>query len=130
MSNTGKQKDIAEILKAAATENKIACARIFEIIKDNSFFPDIAGIAMNENKIKITVCQLGLFGHSNGKNIPACEKISEKLEDIIYENLESGKLPCPAAWNIAEKMKMKKMDVAAACEKMGIKINKCQLGAF
>ena len=85
---------------------------------------------MDENKIKITVCQLGLFGYPEGKKIPVCDKVSEKLEDIIYDNLDSGKLPCAAAWSIAEKMKMKKPDVAAACEKFGIKINKCQLGAF
>jgi len=130
MDNTDKKTDIAEILKDAVRDDKIPCAKVFEILGEYSFFPDIAGLAMNHNKIKISVCQLGLFGYPEGKNIPVCETVSEELEDEIFDNLEDEKLPCAAAWNIASKMKIKKLDVSAACEKLGIKISKCQLGAF
>lgn len=130
MSNTSGKKDITEVLKTAATDNKLACAKVFEIISEHSIFPDIAGFTMNNNKIKITHCQLGLFGYPEGKKIPDCGEVSKDLENNIYEALEEGKLPCAAAWNIAAGMKIKKIDVTAACEKLGFKVNKCQLGAF
>ena len=130
MSNTDEKKDIIEILQEASIDNKLACAKVFESINKYSFFPDIAGFTMNQYKIKITFCQLGLFGYPDGKNIPSCETVSQELEDEIYTFTDNSRLACAAAWNIASRMKIKKMDVAAACEKLGIKINKCQLGAF
>ncbi len=130
MSNTNEKIDIIEILKAATTDNKIACAKVFEVIREHTIFPDIAGFTLNQNKIKLNVCQLGLFGYPEGKNIPECENVSDELEDKIYSHLEDGKLPCAAAWNIASELNMKKPEVTAACEKLKIKINKCQLGAF
>jgi len=130
MSNINEKKDIVEILKTAATDDKIACAKVFEVINEHSIFPDIAGFTMNHYKLKINFCQLGLFGYPEGKKIPGCEAVSENLEDEIFDQLENEKLPCAAAWNIAAKLKIKKLEVTAACEKLGIKINKCQLGAF
>lgn len=130
MSNTSGEKNITEILKTAAADNSLACAKVFEISSEHTIFPDIAGITMTHNKIKITHCQLGLFGYPEGKKIPDCGEVSKELEHNIYDALENKKLPCGAAWNIAAEMKIKKIDVTAACEKLGIKINKCQLGAF
>ncbi len=130
MNNTSDKLDIVEILKNESADDRISCARVFEVIKEYTFFPDIAGFALTQNKIKLTFCQLGLFGYPEGKNIPVCESVSEELEDMIYSNIEDEKLPCAAAWNIAVELKIKKLEVTAACEKLGIKINKCQLGAF
>lgn len=130
MGDTQKKTDILEILKAASSDNKIACAKVFELIKEYTFFPDIAGFTLNQNRIKISFCQLGLFGFPEGKKIPEYQNVSEELEDRIFEFLEDDRLPCAAAWNIASEMNLKKPEVTAACEKLGIKINKCQLGAF
>jgi len=128
--DTNKKIDIVEVLQSASSDNALSCAKTFEVIREYSFFPDIAGFTMKQYKIKITHCQLGLFGYPDGKNIGICENVPETLEDKILISLEGEKLPCAAAWNIASEMKIKKMDVTAACEKLGIKINKCQLGAF
>jgi hypothetical protein len=130
MSDTSNKLDIVEIMKNASVDGRIQCAKVFEVIKEYTFFPDIAGFTLTQNKIKLTHCQLGLFGFPEGKNIPACESLSEELEDKIYSSIEDEKIPCAAAWNIAAELKIKKSEVTAACEKLGIKINKCQLGAF
>ena len=123
--------DIADILKKEAVDDKIPCAKVFEISRKFTFFPDIVGIAMDQQKIKITHCQLGLFGYPEGKNISIAESVSEELEDKIFIFLdENDKLPCIAAWDIASEFKISKSDVTAACEKLGIKISHCQLGAF
>ena len=128
----GEEKlDIADIIQKEAVDNKISCAKIFEVSRKYIFFPDIVGIAMNQQKIKITHCQLGLFGYPDGKRITIAESVPEALENKIYVFLdEDEKLPCIAAWDIAEELKISKSDVTAACEKLGIKIGHCQLGAF
>jgi len=122
--------DIADVLREKAVDNSISCAKVFEIIREFTFFPDIVGIAMNQQKIEITHCQLGLFGYPEEKRITGLESVPEALEDKIYFFLEDDKLPCIAAWDIASELKITKSEVTAACEKMGIKIGYCQLGAF
>jgi len=125
-----KKLNIEDVLKENAVDNKLSCAKVFEIAIGNSFFPDIAGIAMNQQKIKITHCQLGLFGYPDGKKITKAESVSEALEGAIFFYMEDDKLPCVAAWDIAAELKISKLEVAAACEKLEIKIGFCQLGAF
>jgi len=52
------------------------------------------------------------------------------LERAIREAVTDGRLSCDASWKIAKEFKMAKIRVSAACEKLGIKISHCQLGAF
>jgi len=126
-----KKIDIMDILKENAVDNKISCAKLFEIVNNYTVFPDIVGIAMNQQNIKITHCQLGLFGYPDGKKIIKAESVPQGLEDQIYFYLEEDdKLPCIAAWDIAAELKISKSEVVGACEKLGIKIGHCQLGAF
>lgn len=122
--------DINDILKYSANEGRISCAEAFRLVNEHSVFPDILGIAMDNNKIKIKECQLGLFGHNGNKLVKPSETVSEELKEHIFEHLEDEKLPCAAAWAIATEMKISKLEVACACEKEKIKIYKCQLGAF
>lgn len=130
MCSSDGKKNIIDLLQASAVDNRLPCARVFEICNEISVFPELAGITMDNCNLRITFCQLGLFGYPDGKNIPVCESVPKKLEEEIFSYLENDKLPCAAAWNIAGSMKIKKTDVSAACEKLGIKIGKCQLGAF
>lgn len=123
-------KDIGEILESEARDSKLPCAKVFDLISRHTVFPDIAGMAMNQRKLKITQCQLGLFGYPDGKRIPVCDTVQENLKVNIDRHLEDGRISCLAVWGIAEEMKLSRGDVAAACEKLGIRVNKCQLGAF
>jgi hypothetical protein len=123
--------NIQTLVKEKSNDGKISCAELFNFVKEYTIFPDLLGQCVTHENIKITHCQLGLFGYENKKKIvePA-ENITEELENKIYSSLEEGILPCAASWAIAEEFKIKKMDVASACEKLKIKIKKCQLGAF
>ncbi|MCP4683090.1 MAG: hypothetical protein GY864_12210, partial [Desulfobacterales bacterium] len=64
------------------------------------------------------------------KTVQPAPSISEDLEKAIFNGLINDRLSCKVAWEIAEKMDIKKMEVSRACEGMGIKISSCQLGAF
>jgi len=82
-------------------------------------------------KIRLVKCQLGLFGYTPDKSIvkPA-EKVSPELESAIRSRLEDERLPCVAAWQLADEFSLKKLDVSCAAEALGLKIKPCQLGAF
>jgi hypothetical protein len=44
--------------------------------------------------------------------------------------MEDDRISCKSAWNVATRLNLAKIDVSNACEALGIKICKCQLGAF
>jgi hypothetical protein len=72
-----------------------------------------------------------LFGYGPRKSIvkPAAS-VNPAFERTIREALVNDRLPCKRAWEIAERLGIRKMKVSAACDAMGIKIRPCQLGAF
>ncbi len=82
-------------------------------------------------EIEISKCQLGLFGYSPEKMVvKAAEAVQPDLEKAIRSALMNDRLPCAAAWSIAETSGMPKMAVSSACEALKIKVKPCQLGAF
>jgi hypothetical protein len=56
--------------------------------------------------------------------------VSAEVEAAIKNALVDDRLTCAAAWKIAEENGIAKLDVANACETLGVKIASCQLGAF
>ena len=130
MTSANNKSDISEIVRAAAIDGHITCARGLELSGETGYTPAEIGDAMDDNKIRITLCQLGLFGYDGGKKIKPSDVANKNVEDAINAGLVDGKISCDAIWRIAEELRIKKFDVACACEKIKIRINKCQLGAF
>lgn len=122
---------LAKAIQEAAESVRIPCARVFETASELGVSPAEAGRTVDLLKIKITQCQLGLFGYSPDKSIvePA-EEVSPELESAIRGRLAGQRLACAEAWEIARELNLKKMDVSSAAEALGIKIKPCQLGAF
>ena len=122
---------VAKAVTEAADSGQISCAQVFKIAAKTGVSPAEAGKTVDLLKIKLAKCQLGLFGYKPQRVIvkPA-DKVSPELESAIRGRLVDERLPCAQAWQIAEEMNLKKMDVSCAAEALGIKIKPCQLGAF
>ncbi|MBP7737448.1 MAG: hypothetical protein KA369_15815 [Spirochaetes bacterium] len=125
------KEQLIEAIKGKAIAGTISCAASFAIAGELSVDTLEVGRALDDMGIEIIKCQLGLFGYKPEKKVvkPA-ESVSEEMKKEITACLKEGRLPCADAWAIAKKLKVAKMDVSAACEKLGIKITSCQLGAF
>lgn len=121
------KKEILEQVK----NNSIACKKAEEIAGEMGFSLEETGRTIDILNIKITKCQLGLFGYGETQKIvqPAKE-IPPELKQEITSSLEDEKLSCKAAWEIAKKLNIARTKVAATCEALNIKIKPCQLGAF
>ena len=124
-------ENIAKAVEKKSIDGMITCADA-EIIADalRVTMRDV-GLTVDMMEIRISKCQLGLFGYSPEKMIvkPA-DGVSDVLEKSIREALLNGRLPCAAAWNIATQFGIPKIKVSAACEALKIKVKPCQLGAF
>jgi len=123
--------ELLEAVKSRAQEGTMPCAVAFEVAEQLNVEPSEVGFTLDHLGIKIIKCQLGLFGYKPKKAIvePA-DKVPYSLERAINERLKHGRLYCKDAWAIAAEQGLRKMQVSAACETLGIKISNCQLGAF
>lgn len=57
-------------------------------------------------------------------------EIRDKVAEEIKKNAIKGKLPCPTARMIAEKLGISYKDVGEAADRLNVKITNCQLGCF
>ena len=130
-SNSEPDPRIISALKQRASADGVPCAVAFKIASDLNVIPSLVGKTVDLLELRLKKCQLGLFGYEPDKRIvkPA-ETVSAELEAAIQSELTAERLPCEKAWDIAKRLGITKMAVSSACEKVGIKINTCQLGAF
>ncbi len=56
--------------------------------------------------------------------------VEQELEERVKKALVGGKLPCAAALNIAQGLKIPPKHVGDAANELNIKLAKCQLGCF
>jgi hypothetical protein len=122
---------IAAKVREKMSDDILSCGAAHVIAKELNVAASEVGITLDLLEVRIGKCQLGLFGYGGKKRIvrPA-DKVEPELQKEIESLLVDGRLPCKAAWDIAEKFKMKRLYLANACEKLNLKINSCQIGSF
>jgi hypothetical protein len=122
---------IAEKVREKMSDGTLSCGAAHVIAEELGVAASEVGITLDLLEVRIGKCQLGLFGYGEKKRIvkPA-DKVGPELQKEIENSLVDGRLPCKAAWDITEKFKMKRLDLANACEKLKLKINSCQIGSF
>lgn len=122
---------IAASLKAEAQDGRISCTLAHEIADDLEVLPAEVGKAADLLEYRIVDCQLGLFGYLPEKKIAKpLEEVPEKLKEQILRRATDGKISCAACWGIAHVLGLDKLTVGSACESLGVKVVRCQLGAF
>jgi hypothetical protein len=130
-SKAGIAAAVREGLETAAPAGTLTCAAAFKLSADLEKPPAEIGKAADLLGIRLVKCQLGLFGYAPEKKIvrPAAA-VDPALADAIRAALQGGRLSCRLAWELAERFRIPKMNVSAACEALGLKVKPCQLGAF
>jgi hypothetical protein len=97
--------------------------------------PLAVGMAANEADIRISRCQLGLFGYgpkSEGKHkiVHAMDKVPERLAARIRATAGDDGIDCASIWQIADDLGYLRIETASAVEAMGLRVSRCQLGCF
>ncbi len=123
--------DLQERLLAAMPADGLPCATAFALSTQLNITPTQIGNTADLHGVRLTKCQLGLFGYQPRKKCiePKVPSLPE-LEQALVATQDHGRISCTQVWNIAERLNLPKMEVSAACEALKIKISACQLGAF
>jgi hypothetical protein len=113
----------------------LPCAQAFAIAQALALDPLAVGRAADEADIRISCCQLGLFGYgpkAEGKHkiVHAMDDVPEHLSALLRAGAEGGEIPCASVWHAAAELHVSRLEAAGACEAMGLRVSPCQLGCF
>lgn len=122
---------IADAVRARAEDGLVTCTDAHRIARDLHVSPAAVGANIDLLEQRIAKCQMGLFGHGPQRKIlqPA-DSVAPELADALKRLAVDGRIACKDCWDAATVFGMPRMAVAAACERLGLKIRPCQLGAF
>ena len=130
-NGTGIDPAIAEALDTKSEGGRITCRDAHDIADDLAVPPEAVGLTIDLKGIKISICQLGLFGYGPQRTAEVeAPPVSPVMKEAMEAALIDGRLPCLSAWNLAEQFGITKLELFAACEKLKIKLSSCQLGTF
>jgi len=123
--------EIAKRLKTKTREGRISCEDAHAVAAALKVSPRNVGIAIDLLEARIVDCELGLFGSGVPQPKGGLSAEAEKLlRQAVEAALVQGRLPCAAAWKIADTLGIAKIALKPVCDRMNIKINRCQLGTF
>lgn len=122
---------IAAAIAERASDQGITCAAAHKIAEALSIEPAEIGKTIDLLEKRIRKCQLGLFGYQPQRRIlkPASQ-VPAALSESLRAASPQGCIACRRVWEIAEKFSISRLEAAAACEALDLKIAPCQLGAF
>ena len=128
---TAANQAVAEQVRQYISDERITCAHAHKIASDLNVHPSEVGVTLDLLEVRLTECQLGLFGYGPQRRIiTAAETVSSDLKSAINSALEDNRLSCAESWRIAEEFGISRMEIASALEALKVKITPCQLGAF
>lgn len=118
-------------IKLAAQNDLLSCASAFKLSEELGITRAETGDYADQLGLRLTKCRIGLFGYGKGiRLVKKLDKIDKKLEKKIKELSEDKKISCENLFKVAGELNTSLVEVGSACETAGIKITKCQLGAF
>ena len=94
------------------------------------------GDLATENGLKISRCQLGLFGYAAKKGMPGFRKV-QKLDSVpaeaeaaVQKSADNGNIACADLWQIGASTNLSRNDMGNIAETLSLKVSPCQLGCF
>lgn len=116
-------------------DGQLPCATAHELAHEFDVEPLAVGQVANEANIRISRCQLGLFGYgpkAEGKHkiVHAMEDVPERLAARLRAAAGEDGIACDAIWQIADELGYLRIEASSAVEAMGIRVSRCQLGCF
>jgi len=106
-------------------DGKLSCLKAFKVARLIGMKPKDMDAVTKSMNIKITNCELGVFGKLNFTD----------SEEIIYDKLSQNfnqgkKVDCEVAWFAARDKGLSLKKVGSTINNSDIKVRHCQLGCF
>jgi hypothetical protein len=136
-------QEIKQAMMERLEDGQLPCNQAFAIAQSFGAEPLTVGMMANEAGIRISRCQLGLFGYgpkAEGKHkiVHAMDDVPERLAARLRAEAESSLqseggepgITCAGIWRAADGLGYPRLEASSAVEAMGLKVTRCQLGCF
>ena len=122
-------------IQAVLEQGQLPCEVAFELAKKLKVTPRQIGNACDEGGIRLSRCQLGLFGYgpkSEGKHkiVQPMETVPQELADRLRAAAGADGISCLEIWRIAAELGTTRLEASGAVEALGLRVSTCQLGCF
>ena len=125
---------VAESITTHLISGKLSCQAASMVAKELGVPLGEVGKTADLMEIPVFKCLLGLFGQEGSagekKSIKAVESVPDEMKQAILTKTKKHTVDCLTTWQIADETGCPLTKIASYCEKLGIKITRCQLGAF
>jgi len=127
--------DLRLEIARSATAGRLRCATAFRLAGRFGRAPGEIRAEADRAGVRISCCQLGLFGteefgdprYARAHALSTCPP---ELADALRDASTDGRLPCRAAWEIADAQGVPRLLAGCVAEGLGLSIGPCQLGCF
>jgi len=130
---TGPRPDdhLTEAVKSAAQNGGLSCEAAHELAETLGVAANAVGKSADLLELRLLACQLGLFGYGpRRKIVSAASHVDPHLADALQRASRERRISCLACWEIADRTGLPRLEISRACEALGLRITRCQLGAF
>lgn len=130
------EKRLAAEIGRRAEDGRITCASAMAAAELLAVDPADAGAAVDTLGVRLTWCQLGLFGFpGRAKGWTAAGTEDRPFPPGFEEALGTGLAPdgtidCAGLWALAERFGIPRLQAGCLADRKGVRIRGCQLGAF
>lgn len=129
-------ESIAAAIGSCLADGRLPCAAACEAADALGVAPIAIGRTADRLQIRLTACQLGLFGypgHAKGweqagvSGLPVPDGLEAALRSARSER---GEISCSRLWQVAQHFSVPRIQVGWLADRLGITVRDCHLGAF
>lgn len=123
-------------IKSRMQDEKLTCAAAMAAAETLGAGPLDVGRAADALGLRLTVCQLGLFGFPGGAKGWTGAKAADLPvppgfeEAVLAAGTAAGKIACLSLWILAARFSVPRIQAGFIADRSGLAIGECQLGAF
>ena len=126
---------VQEAVQAQLVKGQLPCAHAMAIAQDLGVSPGDVGSVANQAGIRISFCQLGLFGYgpkAEGKHkiVQPLSVVPQAVAEHLHAAAAADGISCFTLWQIADQLSLSRLEAAGAVETLGMHVSHCQLGCF
>ena len=125
-----------EMRSSLDNEGQLGCTEAHQIAEKLGIEPGYVGEQADEIEIRITRCQLGLFGYAPKKGMPGyklvkkLDKLPEAATASIKKTAAQDRISCLELWEFGKQHGLTRVEMGSIAETLDIKVAPCQLGCF
>lgn len=123
-------------IRGRLEDGLLSCHAAFDSAARLGVAPGDVGRTADALAVRLTRCQLGLFGFPGHAKGWAATRVAERfvpagLKEALFAARDSrGDLSCLAIWRAAARFGVDRIQAGYIADSLGVPIRHCQLGAF